>query len=84
MFTFLFHGYAVLHGAAPSLFMGFFVYVWVLWGAKALAARRYRPWSETTDAFTSSVIVPVYDEPEPLFRRVLESIRENGDRKSVV
>ena len=33
----------VSHGAAPTLFMAFFVYVWLLWAAKALAARRYRP-----------------------------------------
>ena len=30
-------------GGAPSLFMVFFAYVWALWAAKALTARRYRP-----------------------------------------
>jgi hyaluronan synthase len=83
VFTFLSHGYGVLHGAAPTLFMGFFVYVWVLWAAKALAARRYRPWSGEPPGFATTVIVPVYDEPEPLFRRVLESVRENGPTEMV-
>jgi hyaluronan synthase len=84
VFTFLSHGYAVARGAGPSLFMAFFVYVWILWGAKALAARRYRPWTGKAAAFTTSVIVPVYDEPEPLFRRVLGSIRENDPSEVVV
>jgi hyaluronan synthase len=73
-----------MHGAAPSLFMGFFVYVWVLWAAKALGARRYRPSSGNGEAFTTSVIVPVYDESEDLFRRVLESIRENCPTEVIV
>ena len=44
MFSFVRDAWDALgHGRAPTLFMAFFVYVWVLWAAKALAARRYRP-----------------------------------------
>ncbi len=63
-------------GHAPSLFMAFFVYVWVVWSAKALAARRYRPSTASVD-LTTSVVVPVYDEEPVLFRRVLASVLAN-------
>ena len=44
MFSFFRDAWEALgHGRAPTLFMAFFTYVWVLWSAKALAARRYRP-----------------------------------------
>ena len=46
----------VSHGAAPTLFMAFFVYVWLLWAAKALAARRYRPWTGPAPPLGTSVI----------------------------
>jgi hyaluronan synthase len=64
--------------AAPSLFMAFFAYVWTLWLAKALAARRYRPSSATASPLSVSVIVPIYLEPEALLRRVLASVRDNA------
>jgi hyaluronan synthase len=64
-------------GGAPSLFMVFFVYVWALWAAKALAARRYRPRAASPGPLGVSVIVPVYNEPEALFRRVLASVVAN-------
>jgi hypothetical protein len=41
MFSFVRDAWETLRaGAAPSLFMVFFAYVWALWAAKALAARR--------------------------------------------
>ncbi len=44
MFTFARDAWGTLGGhSAPTAFMAFFVYVWVVWTAKALAARRYRP-----------------------------------------
>jgi hyaluronan synthase len=67
----------VSHGAAPTLFMAFFVYVWLLWAAKALAARRYRPWTGPAPPLGTSVIVPVYNEPEAIFRRALASVVAN-------
>ncbi len=78
MFTFLIDTYDVVQGAAPTAFMVFFVYVWVLWVAKAIAARRYRPWTGAPGALETSVIVPVYNEPEPVFRRALASVAANN------
>jgi cellulose synthase/poly-beta-1,6-N-acetylglucosamine synthase-like glycosyltransferase len=77
MFTFLIDSYDAVQGAAPTAFMVFFVYVWVLWVAKALAARRYRPSTCSPIGLGTSVIVPVYNEPEPVFRRALASVAAN-------
>src|SRR4051812_764363 len=78
MFTFVRDASAVLGGgAAPTLFMAFFVYVWVVWTAKTLAARRYRPWRGSASQLRASVIVPVFNEPEAIFRRVLASVVAN-------
>src|SRR5215218_6847347 len=79
MFSFLRDAWETLAaGSAPSLFMVFFAYVWALWAAKALAARRYRPLTMSpARALTTSVIVPVYNESDALFRRVLASVIEN-------
>ena len=57
--------------------MVFFAYVWLLWTAKTVAARRYRPWSGTPVSLTTSVIVPVYNEPDSVFRRALASVVAN-------
>ena len=54
--------------------MVFFVYVWVVWAAKALAARRYRPFEGTPGPLTATVLVPVFREPEAVFRRALASV----------
>jgi hyaluronan synthase len=77
MFTFLTDGHDVLHGASFTPFLAFFAYVWVLWVAKSVIARRYRPSDAPADELTTTVIVPVYREGEELFRRVLASVREN-------
>jgi len=77
LFTFLTHGYGLLHGAGPTLFMGFFVYVWAVWAAKALAARRYMPSRAEPGELATTVIVPVYSESETVLRRVLASVRAN-------
>jgi cellulose synthase/poly-beta-1,6-N-acetylglucosamine synthase-like glycosyltransferase len=68
---------ALRSGGAPSLFMAFFVYVWLLWAAKALTARRYRAATAAPGTLATSVIVPVYNEAEALFRRVLASVVAN-------
>src|SRR5215210_2557185 len=80
MFTFMRDLHDVLTGVSPATpFMALFVYVWTLWAAKALVARRYRPWAGTLDErLTTSVLVPVFNEPEQLFRRALASVRANG------
>jgi hyaluronan synthase len=77
VYTFLLDAYDDLHGAGPTLFMGLFVYVWVVWFAKAVVARRYRASGSSPDEMPTTVIVPVYNEPEDLFRRALASVRAN-------
>ncbi len=69
--------HAVSEGIAPTPFMAFFVYVWAVWTAKSIAARRYRPATASPGALGTSVIVPVYDESEGLLRRVLASVVAN-------
>src|SRR3954470_17262306 len=77
MFTFLTDGHDVLHGAPLTPFLAFFAYVWMLWAAKSLAARRYRPSDAPAGELTTTVIVPVFRESQELFRRVLASVRAN-------
>jgi hyaluronan synthase len=57
--------------------MAFFVYVWLLWTAKTLLARRYRPASGDPVARMSTVIVPVYNESAQLFEGCLATIHAN-------
>jgi cellulose synthase/poly-beta-1,6-N-acetylglucosamine synthase-like glycosyltransferase len=78
MYTFLTDLYDGVHGAGPTAFMALFVYVWAVWIAKALMSRRYKPFREPAGDLTASVIVPVYNEPEDVFRRALASVRANG------
>ena len=77
MFSFARDAWELVHGRAPTLFMAFFTYVWVLWTAKALAARRYRPCTRRPRSWRTSVIVPVFNEPEAVFRRSLASVVAN-------
>ena len=53
-----------------AVFMGT---IWVLWLLRVSLARFYTPWRRGWNA-TASVIIPVVDEPFPLFRSVLERI----------
>src|SRR5215211_2292733 len=78
MYTFVLDAYDDLHGAGPTVFMALFAYVWVVWIAKAVLARRYRPSEASPGGLTTTVIVPVYNEPEAIFRRALASVRANG------
>ena len=78
MFTFVRDTLGTLGGLPPTLFMAFFAYVWLLWTLKALAARRYRPSRASAAGLRASVIVPVFNEPEDVFRRVLASVVANG------
>jgi hyaluronan synthase len=77
MFSFFRDAWELAHGRAPTLFMSFFAYVWMIWTAKALAARRYRPSTRRPRPYRTSVIVPVYNEPETIFRRSLASVVAN-------
>jgi hyaluronan synthase len=78
MFTFLIDAYDAVGGAGPTLFLTFFLYVWAVWTVKMLAAQRYRPDRSAAFGATTSVIVPVFDEPEEIFRRALASVVANA------
>jgi hyaluronan synthase len=64
--------------------MAFFVYVWLLWTAKALLACRYRPASGGPVARTTTVIVPVYNESAQLFEGCLATIHANEPTELIV
>jgi len=55
------------------LFAFFSTLVWVLWLLKVVLSRRYKPFTEPYRVSTS-VVVPVVDEPLDLFRDVLARI----------
>ena len=84
MFTFLTDSYDAVGGAELTAFMVFFVYVWVVWAAKTLAASRYRPWQGPSRELTTTVIVPVFNEPEAVFRRSLASVVANRPTEIIV
>src|SRR6478735_7299652 len=72
-------------GGHPEIYL-FAVYsalIWVIWIVKVLMSRRYRPY---TDDFhgTTSVVVPVVDEPLDLFRDVLGRMVEQRPGEIIV
>jgi cellulose synthase/poly-beta-1,6-N-acetylglucosamine synthase-like glycosyltransferase len=72
-----------VEGGPLHLFAVFSAIVWMLWLAKVLLSRRYRPWRAPCDA-TTSVIVPVVDEPVDLFRDVLSRIAAQRPTELIV
>lgn len=64
-------------------FAVFMTVIWLLWGIKAILARQYRPW-QADYATTTSVIIPVVDEAEDLFRSVLERITTQQPTEVIV
>ena len=60
------------HGRLHYFFL-FFLFVWLLWLTKVLVSRLYKPFSADYST-TTSVVIPVVDEPEDLFRDVLTRI----------
>jgi len=90
MFIFLLQVRHML-GGHPEIYM-FAVYsalIWLVWAVKVVLSRRYRPFTGTFTG-TTSVVVPVVDEPVNLFRDVLRRMVDqqpgeiivviNGDR----
>ncbi len=74
MFIFVLQLRHMLSGQSEIyLFAVFSALVWALWLLKVLLSRRYRPWTEPYQVSTS-VVVPVVDEPLDLFRDVLGRI----------
>ncbi|WP_330305273.1 MULTISPECIES: glycosyltransferase family 2 protein [unclassified Streptomyces] len=57
--------------------------VWSLWIIRILLARRYKPWKRPWQT-TTSVIIPVVDEPEDLFRSVLQRITDQQPTEVIV
>jgi hyaluronan synthase len=55
------------------LFAIFMMVVWLLWVLRVTLASYYRPWQGSFQP-TTSVVIPVVDEPEELFRSVLSRI----------
>ncbi|HEX6712735.1 MAG TPA: glycosyltransferase [Thermoleophilaceae bacterium] len=84
MFTFLYRTWESLRGAPATPFMAFFVYVWLLWTAKALLARRYHAAAGSGVERTNTVIVPVFNESAELFASCLASIRANEPTELIV
>lgn len=64
-------------------FAVFMTLVWSLWIIRILLARRYKPWTRPWQT-TTSVIIPVVDEPEDLFRSVLQRITEQQPTEVIV
>jgi hyaluronan synthase len=65
------------------LFTIFSGLVWALWLLKVGLSRRYRPWTAEHHE-TTSVIVPVVDEPLDLFRDVLTRVTEQRPDEVIV
>lgn len=65
------------------LFALFMIMIWSLWLLRVTLARYYRPWTRPYETSTS-VIIPVVDEPEELFRSVLERIIEQRPTEIIV
>jgi hyaluronan synthase len=65
------------------LFALFTAIVWIIWAMKVALSARYRPWRAPCDA-TTTVVVPVVDEPLDLFHDVLRRIVEQRPHEVVV
>lgn len=75
-----------VHGR-PGALAGFAVFataVWLIWGYKTVLSRSYRPYTTPHDASTT-VVIPVVDEPVGLFREVLlRIVKQEPDQLIVV
>ncbi|NKY39183.1 glycosyltransferase [Cellulomonas septica] len=65
------------------LFALFTALVWLIWLVKVVLSARYRTWTEPCHA-TTSVVIPVVDEPLDLFHDVLRRITEQQPHEVVV
>lgn len=65
------------------LFAIFSTIVWALWILKVVLSRRYRPYTEPYKISTS-VVIPVVDEPLDLFRDVLQRIVDQQPDEVIV
>ena len=65
------------------LFTVFVMLTWMVWLVKVMLSRRYRPWPEPFVTSTT-VVIPVVDEPLDLFRDVLTLIVEQAPTQILV
>ena len=65
------------------LFSIFVVLTWVVWILKVVLSRNYAPW-KAPYATTTSVVIPVVDEPLDLFRMVLRRIVDQSPTQIIV
>jgi len=72
-------------GGYPELFLfaAYSAIIWVLWILKVVLSRRYRPFTGEFHGSTS-VVVPVVDEPLDLFRDVIGRMVEQGPGEIIV
>jgi hyaluronan synthase len=83
MLAFLLQINAFVENGGVFPFALFMLWIWVLWLLRVILAAQYRPVQAAHHA-TTSVIVPVVDEPEELFREVLSRILEQRPTEVVV
>jgi len=65
------------------LFSIFVLLTWAIWALKVILSRRYRPWTAPYTTSTT-VVIPVVDEPLDLFRSVLSEIISQTPSQIVV
>ena len=84
MFVFLLMlRHAFVEDGRLFLFAVFSAIVWGLWLLKIFLSRRYRPWTAPHET-TTSVVIPVVDEPLDLFREVLTRICAQSPTEMIV
>ena len=83
MLTFLLQVRDLFAHGRLHLFVAFTVFVWALWAVRAALSLRYQPWTEPV-RMTASVVIPVVDEPIPLFREVLARIARQQPHEVIV
>jgi hyaluronan synthase len=83
MLAFILQINAWLQTGRIFLFAFLMLLIWLLWLLRVTLASYYRPWQGSHQA-TTSVIVPVVDEPEDQFRSVLDRIIEQRPTEVIV
>ncbi|OZV83201.1 glycosyl transferase family 2 [Micromonospora echinospora] len=83
MLAFLLQVNSWLNKGQLYLFALFMIMIWALWLMRVVLASSYKPWTAPY-ATTTSVIIPVVDEPEELFRSVLDRILEQRPTEVIV
>lgn len=84
MFTFILQIRQMVEGHPEFyLFAVYSAVIWLLWLLKVVISARYRPFTGTFVG-TTSVVVPVVDEPLDLFRDVIGRMVEQGPGEIIV